>query len=145
MDWDSVCCCRNDRNDSRQGAAEKEDKSRWMTNHYLCLTADKLDRYQKITDMRVANRLARPCHTPAGLVYNGLSEFIVKSALAATSSHCLFLLFSSSVSLSVCGLIIICRVGSGFFFPPGSSFYDQNKSLQLSPWIGMTSMLGKWI
>lgn len=66
-----------------------------MTNHYLCLTADKLDRYQKIIDTRVAKRLARPCHTPAGLVYNGLSEFIVQSALAATSSHSLFLLFSS--------------------------------------------------
>lgn len=61
-----------------------------MTNHYLCLTADNLDRYQKTTDARVAKRLARPCHTPAGLVYNGLSESIVKSALVATSSHSLF-------------------------------------------------------
>lgn len=72
-----------------------------MTNHYLCLTADKLDRYQKIIDTHVTKPLAWACHTPAGLVYKGLSEFIVQSALAAASSLSLSLPFSSSASLSV--------------------------------------------
>lgn len=81
---------------------ENRVKSDWTTNRYVCPTADKLDKYQKIIDTHVTKPLPWPCHThPAGLVYNGFSEFIVQSALSPASSLSVSLSLSSFVALSI--------------------------------------------
>ncbi len=57
--------CRDGRND-RGGVKQIMENgviSHWVTNHHVCPTTDKLDKYQKIIDTHVTKPLAWPCHT----------------------------------------------------------------------------------
>lgn len=85
---------RDDRGREKQ-IIENGVTSHWMTNHCVCLTTDKLDKYLKICNAHVTKPLAWLCHTPTSLVYNGLSDFTVKWADASYFCSSLFLFLHS--------------------------------------------------